>query len=219
MSSSPAPWLLFQLLDGAFPSGGFAHSGGLEAAVHLRGVRDLDAFVDEVLWHGARTSLPFVRRACESPSALASLDAQFDATCTSHVQNRASRAQGRALATAACHVFERDEVAVVGRHARTGPAHQAPVFGAVFGALAMTPRDAQLAWLHGNLRGVLSAAVRLGVVGPLEAQQIQAQRAVTLDAILASCMNLDTTDAAQTAPLVELFGALHDRLDGRLFQS
>mgnify|MGYP006871771138 CR=1 FL=1 len=44
-------------------------------------------------------------------------------------------------------------------------------------------------------------------------------RVPTLDAILASCTHVDEHDAAQTAPLLELFGALHDRLDGRLFQS
>jgi len=61
--------------------------------------------------------------------------------------------------------------------------------------------------------------VRLGIVGPLEAQQVQASRASVLGAILASCGALDVDDAAATAPLLELFGALHDRLDGRLFQS
>jgi urease accessory protein len=76
-----------------------------------------------------------------------------------------------------------------------------------------------MAWLHAGLRGVLSAAVRLGIVGPLEAQQIQAARAPVLDAVLATCGVLDVDDAAMTAPLLELFGALHDRLDGRLFQS
>lgn len=212
-------WLLLQLVDGAFPSGGFAHSAGLEPSLHLRGIDDLEPFVDEVLWQSARSALPFVRRCCEAPGDLPALDALYDATSTSHVQNRASRAQGRALVGAARRVFERDDVLVIAEHAARGPAHHAPVFGALFGTLGVGAADTQAAWLHGVMRGVLSAAVRLGVVGPLEAQQIQASRTPALDLMLASYTHLPVDDAASTSPLLELFGALHDRLDGRLFQS
>ena len=212
-------WLLLQLVDGAFPSGGFAHSAGLEPSLHLRGIGDLEPFVDEALWQTGRSALPFVRRACETPAELASLDALYDATQSSHVANRASRAQGRSLAGAAGRVFEQTEMLAIGEHARQGPAHHAVIFGAVFGVAGMTVAETQMAWLHASLRGLLSAAVRLGIVGPLEAQQIQASRAKVLDAVLASCGPLDVGDAAMTAPLLDLFGALHDRLDGRLFQS
>ena len=212
-------WLLLQLVDGAFPAGGFAHSAGLEPSLHLRGIGELEPFVDEALWQTGRSALPFVRRACEKPAELASLDALFDASSTSHVGNRASRAQGRSLAGAACRVFERPEVLAIGAHARLGPAHHAVMFGAIFGVVGMSVSDTQMAWLHGSLRGMLSAAVRLGVVGPLEAQQIQASRTGLLDAVIAACGGLDVGDAAMTAPLLEMFGALHDRLDGRLFQS
>jgi urease accessory protein len=59
--------------------------------------------------------------------------------------------------------------------------------------------------------------VRLGASGPLEAQRLHRDVAPLLDDVLASCVALD--DAAQTAPILELYGSLHDRLDGRLFQS
>jgi urease accessory protein len=216
---STTSFLILQLADGAFPSGGFAHSGGLEAALHLRGVGDLEPFVDEALWQTARGALPFVRHASERPARLSDLDSAFDATSTSHVANRASRALGRALASAASRIFERPDILAIGVYARSGPAHHAPVFGAVFGALGVSPLETQAAWLHGVVRGVLSAAVRLGIVGPLEAQQVLATRAPLLERILASCTDLEPDQATQTSPLLELFGALHDRLDGRLFQS
>ncbi len=212
-------WLLLQVVDGAFPSGGFAHSAGLEPSLHLRGVGDLEPFVDEALWQTGRAALPFVRRACEAHADLAALDGLYDATQSSHVANRASRAQGRSLAGAASRVFERPEMVAIAEHARSGPAHHAVIFGAVFGVVGISPEDTMMAWLHASLRSLLSAAVRLGIVGPLEAQQIQASRATVLDGVLASCGGLHVDDAAMTAPLLELFGALHDGLDGRLFQS
>jgi len=220
MTAAPLPWLLLQLADGAFPSGGFAHSGGLEAALHLRGDVAIEQLVDEAVVGAGRASLPFVRAACAAPEDLAALDARFDATATSHVANRASRAQGRALATAAARVWEADaRVAAIAEHARRGPAHHAPVFGAIFGALGVRPEEAQIAFLHGALRSVLSAAVRLGALGPLEAQRLQAERAGIAERVLRECEGLDAGEAAQAAPLVELYGALHEQLDGRLFQS
>jgi urease accessory protein len=215
-------WLFLQLVDGAFPSGGFAHSHGLEATLHLRGVARMETFLDEALWQAGRTSLPFVRAACEvrgDAQGLATLDALFDASCTSHVQNRASRAQGRAFASTCARVYDNAVVQAIGVYGRSGPAHHAPVLGAVFGALGLGADDAQMGYLHSTARGVLSAGVRLGILGPLEAQQVMAERSALLAKILASCKDMDPGETAQAAPLVELFGALHERLDGRLFQS
>jgi urease accessory protein len=215
-------WLLLQLVDGAFPSGSFAHSHGLEAAIHLRGVERIETFLDEVLWQAGRTSLPFVRAACAAggdAARLAELDSLFDASSTSHVANRASRAQGRAFASSCARIWELPFVQRIGEHATRGPAHHAPIFGAVFGALGLSAEDAQAGYLHGTARGVLSAGVRLGLVGPLEAQQVLAEAGGRLGDIVAKCTHIEPGETAQTAPLVELFGALHERLDGRLFQS
>ena len=220
MSPSPRPWLLLQLADGAFPSGGFAHSGGLEATVQLRGVDDVETFLREALWQAGRSSLPFVAAAAAAPTALAALDRADEVILPSHVANAASRAQGRALLGAARRAFEdAGALRAVAAAARSGPSHHAPVFGAVFGALGTSVDEARVAYLFGVARSTLSAGVRLGIVGPLEAQGILAAHAPELDRIVEECGDLALEDAAQAAPLLELFGALHDRLDARLFQS
>src|SRR5260370_25836442 len=94
-------WLLLQLVDAGFPTGGFAHSAGLEAAAHLgetRGAQGLDRYARAYLWNVGSAALPFVAAAHEEPAALADLDALVDAVLVRHVSDRASRTQSRACA-------------------------------------------------------------------------------------------------------------------------
>jgi urease accessory protein len=212
-------WLLLQLSDGTFPSGGFAHSAGLEAATVLGGVAPdaLPAFLDASLRQFGSAQLPFVRSAAVAPARLEELDHAFDATLPLRGPNLASRAQGRALASAASRVW--DTLAPIGAYAREAPAHHAPVFGAIFGTLGASPDEALASFLHASARGILSAGIRLGLVGPIEAARLLAERAPLLEAILAGARERPIEQAAPTAPLIEIFAALHDRLDGRMFQS
>src|SRR5947208_6135460 len=99
---SATNWLLWQLVDSAFPTGGFAHSGGLEAAWQQGEVPDsaaLEAFLAASIDQAAAGGLPFVLAVWRDRSAYAPLDRTCDATLSNHVANRASRAQGRALLT------------------------------------------------------------------------------------------------------------------------
>lgn len=220
-------WLFLQLVDSAFPAGGFAHSNGLEAALAFRGDPRADAgpllerHLDELLLQAARTALPFVREACVAPARLPELDALCDATLASHVANRASRAQGRALASAATRVWPEAcaAAAAYARADRAPPTHHAPVLGAVFGALGQSAEAAQAAYVHGLLRGALSAAVRLGLVGPLLAQRMQCDCAPACARAVSIASEVAPERAAQPSPLLELYATLHDRLDARLFQS
>jgi len=209
-------WLLLQLADGSFPSGGFAHSFGLEAHLAFDRATDLERFLDAQIEQTGSALLPFVRAACEAPERIAELDAAFDATVPLSVPNRASRAQGRALASAASRVFD---VTRITEHAKAGPAHHPVIFGALFGSLSVDRRSTLTAYLHGATRSILSAAVRLNVIGPLEAQRMHTERSPLLQATLDRSLSIDSLDAAQAAPLLELYAALHDRLDARMFQS
>jgi urease accessory protein len=77
----------------------------------------------------------------------------------------------------------------------------------------------QQLWLSIALRGLLFAAVRLGLAGTHEAQRLQHELAPAMDEVLAACGELSEDDVAQTSPLADLFGSTHDRLYSRLFQS
>jgi urease accessory protein len=217
-------WRLLQLADSGFPTGGFAHSGGLEAAVHLGEARtpaELDAHIRAYLWNVGKASLPFVAAAHDPAHDFTELDALVDATLTSHVSNRASRTLGRALLATCARVFDEPRVALLAARARAREllAHFAPAFGAALSALGIDRHETLAIHLYLGLRGVTSAAVRLGVVGPLEAQRLLQRHGATLDEVLAACQDLRPEEAATVSPLIDIFGATHDRLYARLFQS
>jgi urease accessory protein len=218
-----SPLVLWQLLDSAFPTGAFAHSHGLEAAVQLGAVggrADLARFAAESVRSAAAFALPYLAAAHADPAALPAIDRRLDAFTRSHVASRASRAQGEALLRAASAAFG-GEVAALARRARDGrlPLHLAPVEGAVLSLLGITLADARRAFVFAQLRGVASAAVRLGVVGPLEAQALQAELAGAAELAAAASEGVALEDAAQTTPLLDLYQGHQDRLYSRLFRS
>lgn len=219
-----ADWLVLQLADSSFPAGGFAHSGGLEAAAQAGAPCDGPALarrLDDVLWSSGHAALPFVGAAFDDPDATAALDRRQDAALPNPVANRASRVQGRAHLDACVRAFALPALTALrdALRAARAPRHHAPLFGASLRTLGLARDDALRLYLHGVLRGAASAAVRLSLVGPAEAQGLIAGRAATLDRVLAECGSRRVPDQAQTAPLHDLLLAGHDRLYSRLFQS
>ena len=70
-----------------------------------------------------------------------------------------------------------------------------------------------------SLRGTVSAAVRLGIVGPHAAQAMQHRLSRRAEEQGRVALEVPVEDVAQTSPVADLFQACHDRLYSRLFQS
>ena len=216
--------LVWQLIDSAFPSGGFAHSAGLEAAVqhaHVADAEGVRAFARQAIAQSGRSALPLVTASHQRPEELAELDRLADVFLSNPVANRASRSQGRALLTSVARSFRDSTAASLETMLRAEglAGHYAPLFGRLFGALGVNLAETQHAFLFIASRGVSSAAIRLGVVGAYDAQTMQAELAPLIGEVIHDCGALAPHEIAQTAPLIDLFQSTHDRLYSRLFQS
>jgi urease accessory protein len=221
-AGASADLLVWQIVDSAFPTGGFSHSWGLESVWQhgeLAHPEALALFVGDAVRQAGRSALPFVSAAHRDPSALEHLDEVSNAFLTNAVANRASRAQGRTFVASAARIWPDVRLAQLEHRARSLAAHVAPLTGAVLRILGVPLASAQRVVLFTTARGVLSAAVRLGAVGSYEAQRLQVASSAEIDATIEQCGDLGLEGLAQSAPLIDVLHAAHDRLYSRLFQS
>jgi urease accessory protein len=157
----------------------------------------------------------------DRPEDFIELDRLSESFITSHVANRASRLQGKALLTSADRIFAMPAL----QHLRqtvdleTSWCHLAPVFGVMAHSFEIGRDGAARLFFFLHLRGLISSAVRLGIVGPLEAQGLQYRFSAHAEKQLAVYQLISLDEIAQTSPLLELRQSAQDRLYSRLFQS
>jgi urease accessory protein len=227
-TESNLQWSQWQLLDSILPTGGFAHSFGLEAAIQARlvsGPEDLQTFVIHVLENTGSLLLPFVYSATMSPDLETwyKLDRTLNAMLTNEVGRKASIAQGSALMRVAAAVFSEIPALKSMRDASHGSGvvsfHHAPIFGLTCGLLGLDSTASQRAYLFITMRDVVSAATRLNLVGPLGAAVLQHRVAFLAEAILKKWADRTAEEACQTSPLLDTVQGCHGYLFSRLFCS
>jgi urease accessory protein len=219
-------WLMWQLADSAFPAGGFAHSGGLEAAWQtgeLEGPEGLQGFVRCSLLQSARGATPYMLEAAAAANHedFVRMDRWYDAFLTNVVANDASRAQGKGFLAAAERALGGTEIVALRRRIldERSPGHWPIMFGGVGSRLGIDRVGLARLLLFIALRGNISAAVRLGIVGPMQGQAIQNQLAPYGESLAQRAVGWSIEEAAQVAPVMELLQGMHSRLYSRLFLS
>jgi urease accessory protein len=200
------------LSDGRTPTGGFAHSGGLEAAALAPA--EVPAFMRARLHTAALLDAAVAARACEGEDPLA-LDAAWAARTPAPATRDAARRQGRALLRLAARLWPE---AVESYAATSATTPRCVVLGLAGRAAGMTPVAVAEVSLYDDAAAVAAAAPKLGAIDALEAAAWLAGMA-PLVATLAERAARNGALPAPATPLLDLRAQAHHDNPRRLFVS
>ncbi len=220
--------LLLQLADSGFPTGAFAHSGGVEALLRRGIVSDAGSLEAHARAYASMVVAPgdtwFVRAAHDAAvrtdaARLRAVAAEDRAARIPRLARQASTAIGASFLHAARAITRDPEEAA--RLAWVDAVLSAltprcSVFGAVGGAFQLPAGAVATAHCYLAVSGFVAPAVRLGVVGPVQAQAIV--RSVLTGSTVAKAAPEDGAWAL-FSPMLDVGAMQHESAPERLFQS
>lgn len=206
---------LSQWLSPAYPVGAFAYSHGLEAAADqgwLRDGADLEAWLQEVLEHGAgRSDALFLAAAWHANAAadLAAIDATACAFAASEERLLETRQQGRSFGLVTEAIWGAQLAGL------TYPV----ALGAAAAAEGLPLELTQVMYLQGFLSNLVAAGQRLLPVGQTEGQQILQRLSCRLPAIADQTRDGDLSQLSATAFLADIAAMKHETQRSRIFRT
>src|ERR1700722_7239318 len=210
--------------DGMFPSGSFAFSYGIEGVVALRSRLDGTALAELTAailcrrWLSSdRVALVQAFRSKGDLEAIAAIDQRVELSSFGETLREGSRRHGASFL--ASHAKLGNGLAQRLREAVRSSfclGHIAAMQGAIWQSIGLDEELAQVASAYGVASGVISAAVRLGAIGGLEAQKALRGCLPLIDPLLAAPVS-NNAKLSSFVPFLEIAAARHARADLQLF--
>ena len=233
----PFPWLaaLLQTADSLFPTGAYAHSGGLETLAASGVVSDassLAAFLrGRIVPMLGQYELPYLGFALAAAgagdlAALAALDREFGAgklprearEASVQIGNQRLRMLARAGSPANAGGGTAEAFgAAVARGEADG--HAAVVCGLQAHCQGAPVAAAMTAYFYGSLSGYCSAALKLIRIGQEGCQGVLSETLALTPATVAHALMVPREEAGWCDPALEIAAARHERAFARLFIS
>jgi urease accessory protein len=216
--------LLLQHGDSFFPGGGFASSWGLEtlhAEGHVGDAAALGRFIDTQLRHRwatcDRPALVAAHRAGSNLDRVAETDAEVDALSLARDLRLASRRAGRALLRVHSRLGSQNAAAYLDWiHAGRGFGHVPVIQGLVWKSAGLDEGDAVTLSAHLLCVALVSAAVRLGCITHIDAQETLRRARHTA----AGLMRLPAPEHPSSfTPVADIAVMRHEAQPVRLFAS
>ena len=220
------PLMLLQHSDSAFPSGSVSFSWGLETLVNRGMVTkadDVQAFLNAHLiarWASLdRVILVHAHQSWSDPDRISWLDTLTEVQSLSAEQRQGSKLMGAAMLQMHCKLgtkTARELSAGISKGKLYG--HVPVVQGVLWRALNFDSYQAQSMAAHGLVTSILSAAVRLSVIGHADAQRIHS---AFLPAVFAALQEpvLEPEEAHSFTPQIEIASMMHEMDEMRLFMN
>jgi urease accessory protein len=216
--------------DSAYPSGGFAHSWGLETACalgHIAGAPSLARAVAAIVHHQTAPADGVAAAACsraaaaEDMAAFRAVDRRLSATRAARETREASARMGRRLAETAARAEGDGWLRALWELVQAGdtPGNHAAVLGAVAGRRGLDPAGAAALALWTAVNGSLAAAQRLIPITHDEVQSILSELLPVCAELASWASEQDPGQMAGSMPLAEIWSMQHEMARVRLFGS
>ena len=218
---------LLHLVDSAIPTGSFAYSYGLESSITFGLVNTpfaLRNYLYSYLQQAGSAELPFINstfRLTEKSPEFQFVAEEYDAQLLVPNLYKASAVQGRNwLKLLATFYPEAELESVTQWFARQQiPPHFTLVFTLALQRVGFALHELQAMYLHILLRDQLSAAIRLGFLGPLDGHQLQHDFYTVFEHLLAGQEGKQFGEASRSAFMLDVAQVLHEEVYSRLFQN
>ena len=219
---------LMQLSDSAFPSGSFTLSHGLESLVYsgqIKTADDFQEFLRLLLYNKIGTSdlvaLLHAHRASVNNDLVEiyRADLRLFASTTIAQTREAQRKSGRALLMVAQSIWQDTQLETLATDTAAGTIQCLhPVIFAVLGrTVLLSESDTVLAFVHSFITSLALAAIRLGVIGHIQAQVVINAIAFDIEPIINNASNMTLDDMRSCTPAIDIAQMRHKHLNQRQF--
>ncbi|UOQ72275.1 urease accessory protein UreF [Hymenobacter cellulosilyticus] len=217
---------LLHLVDSSIPTGAFAYSYGLESSVTFGLIQtqtQLRNFLYSHLQQIGSLELPFMTScfALGLSPELEPVVQEYEALLLVPALHKASVVQGRNWLKLLVSFYPEAELPAISQwFARQQvPPHFTLVFALGLQQVGFALDQVQTMFLHMLLRDQLSAAIRLGFLGPMEGHQLQHDFYAVFEHILAAQAGKTYHHATRSAFVLDAAQVLHDDIYSKLFQN
>ncbi|WP_426059619.1 urease accessory protein UreF [Hymenobacter sp. B1770] len=218
---------LLHLVDSAIPTGSFAYSYGLESSITLGLVSTpfaLRNYLYSYLQQAGSAELPFINssfRLAELGEEMKVVAEEYDAQLQVPSLYKASAVQGRNWLKLLASFYPESGLDTITQWfaGLNIPPHFTLVFALALQRSGFALAELQAMYLHMLLRDQLSAAIRLGFLGPLEGHQLQHDFYTVFEHILAAHAGKEYGEAVRSAFLLDVAQVLHEDIYSKLFQN